>query len=102
MLINVKMPIIVGSLTFVSIINTSESLKSRNDYFFSNLQTCLLLCFLRISYAFWAPKYALQITITELRTQENPILAKLSFILVFIMSAMTGNRMIVIVSTVLA
>ena len=66
--------------------------------------TCSLLRFLHIFYAFWAPKYALRapkyalrITITELGTQENPILAKFSFIL---MSAMTRNRMIVIVSTV--
>ena len=28
--------------------------------------------FLHIFYAFWAPKYALRITITELRTRENP------------------------------
>ena len=34
MLINVKMPEIVGILTFISVINTtSESLKARNDYF---------------------------------------------------------------------
>ena len=64
-------------------------------------QTCLLLSFLHIFYAFWAPKYALRITITELRTQENPILAKFSFILMLNeMSAMTRNRMIVIESTV--
>ena len=34
-------------------------------------QTCLLLRFLRIFYAFWAAKYALRITITELRTRES-------------------------------
>ena len=36
LLINVKMPIIVGILTFISRINTSsESLKARNIYIFS-------------------------------------------------------------------
>ena len=64
---------------------------------YADLFTPTFLC---IFYVFWAPKYALRITITELRTQENPILAKFSFILMFIMSAMTRNRMIVIVNTV--
>ena len=38
MLINVKMPTIVGILTFISMINTtSESLKGRNVFIFSVL-----------------------------------------------------------------
>ena len=50
MLINVKMPIIVGILTFISMINTtSESLKARNffiSWYFSfneQLKFCALL-----------------------------------------------------------
>ena len=37
LLINVKMPTIVGILTFISMINTSyESLKARNSYHFQH------------------------------------------------------------------
>ena len=35
-------------------------------------QTCLLLSFSGIFYAFWAPKYALWISITDLLTREGP------------------------------
>ena len=41
MLINVKMPTIVGILTFISLINTtSESLKARNGFDFQHFNFC--------------------------------------------------------------
>ena len=50
MLINVKMPTIVGILTFISKINTtSESLKARKSLFFSILVLLAVECHAHLS-----------------------------------------------------